>query len=96
MRVPMIVISPYAKPHHISHTLYNFGSILKFIEKTYHLGSLGTTDASSNSMEDTFDFKQRPLKFTRAPLPHPEPCAMKLTNPSSVDDLIRRDGGVPE
>jgi phospholipase C len=96
MRVPMIVISPYAKPHYISHTLYNFGSILKLIEKNFHLGSLGTTDASSNSMEDMFDFKQRPLKFTRAPIPKHMPCAGKLTNPGSVDDLIRRDGGIPE
>jgi phospholipase C len=32
-RVPMIVISPYAKPGYVSHVTYEFGSILKFIEK---------------------------------------------------------------
>ncbi|MGA8097702.1 MAG: alkaline phosphatase family protein, partial [Candidatus Cybelea sp.] len=50
-RVPMMVVSAYArqayptKPGYISHTQYEFGSILKFIEKVFALGSLGTTDA---------------------------------------------------
>ncbi len=37
-RVPLIVVSPYAKPANISHTVYVFGSILKFIEKTFAPG----------------------------------------------------------
>ena len=39
-RVPLIVISPYAKPHYISHVQHEFGSILKFVEETFALGSL--------------------------------------------------------
>jgi phospholipase C len=31
-RVPMIVVSPYAKPGYISHHTYDFGSILKFVK----------------------------------------------------------------
>jgi phospholipase C len=95
-RVPIVVISPFARPGYISNTHYNFGSILKLIEQTFGLGSLGTTDSTATSMEDVFDFNQTPNKFKPAPLPHPEPCAMKLTNPKQIEDLIRRDGGVPE
>jgi phospholipase C len=63
-RVPMIVVSPYARRHHISHTQYEFGSIIKFVEQTFGLPSLGTTDVRSTSMMDCFDFGQVPLKFT--------------------------------
>jgi phospholipase C len=68
-RVPMIVISPYAKSGYVSHTQYEFGSVLKFVEQEFGLGSLGTTDATSNSMDDVFDFSRSPIEFKAAPLP---------------------------
>ncbi|MGC2405901.1 MAG: alkaline phosphatase family protein [Candidatus Cybelea sp.] len=70
-RVPMILISPYAReaypstPGYISHTQYEFGSILKFIENVWGLGSLGTTDQRANSIVDCFDFTQPPRSFTK-------------------------------
>ena len=54
-RVPMIVASPYAKRGYVSHTQYEFGSILKFIEENWNLGSLGATDRRANSIGDVFD-----------------------------------------
>jgi phospholipase C len=72
-RVPMLVISPYARetsssqPGYISHTQYEFGSILKFAEETWNLGSLGTTDARATSIVDCFDFTQSPRPFTAIP-----------------------------
>jgi phospholipase C len=74
-RVPMIVISPYARTHFVSHTPYDFGSILKFVESTFGLGSLGTTDRSARSMDDAFDFRQTPSAFQTLPLPHANACA---------------------
>jgi phospholipase C len=53
-RVPMIVVSPYAKRGYVSHTQYEFGSILKFIEQNWNLGSLGATDQRANSIGDVF------------------------------------------
>src|SRR5258708_3610524 len=44
-RVPMIVVSPYAKPAYISHLTHDFGSILRFVETTFNLPSLGYADA---------------------------------------------------
>lgn len=69
MRVPMIVISPYAKPGYVSHTHYDFGSVLKFVEQSFELGSLGTTDATAHSMQDMFDFSQPAIPFRSYPLP---------------------------
>jgi phospholipase C len=62
-RVPMLVISPYTPRGLISHTQYEFGSILKFIEDNWNLGRLGTTDVRAASIGDCFDFGQRPRKF---------------------------------
>jgi hypothetical protein len=37
--------------------------MLKFIEKTYNLPSLGYADASADDLSDCFDFSQTPLTF---------------------------------
>ena len=44
-RVPLIVISPYARPAYISHLNHDFGSILNLIEHVFRLQSLGYADA---------------------------------------------------
>jgi phospholipase C len=67
LRVPMIVVSPYVTAGTISHTQYEFGSILKFVEGTFNLGSLGTTDARATSIGDMFNFKQKPRPFKTIP-----------------------------
>ena len=66
-RVPMIVISPYAKTGFVSHVPYEFGSILKFIETTYGLGSLGTTDQNASDLTDCFHFSAKPRAFRAIP-----------------------------
>ncbi|MGB7130802.1 MAG: alkaline phosphatase family protein [Candidatus Sulfotelmatobacter sp.] len=60
-RVPLIVISPYALPGHISSTQYEFSSVLKFIEELFGLPSLTSRDADANDTTDSFDFNQPPL-----------------------------------
>jgi len=68
-RVPLVVISPYAKPGYVSHTQYEFGSILKFVEQTFATGSLGTTDMRANSVSDMFNFSQRKRAFVQIKAP---------------------------
>jgi acid phosphatase len=41
-RVPMIVVSPYAKPGYVSHTYTDHVSVLKFIERNWHLSPLSS------------------------------------------------------
>jgi phospholipase C len=62
-RVPLIVISPYARPHYVSHVTHDFGSILKFIENNFSLGSLGYADSRAEDLLDCFDFDQVRLRF---------------------------------
>jgi len=66
-RVPLIVISPYAKAHYISHVPHEFGSILRFVEETFGLGSMHTTDERSDDLSDCFDFSQSPIPFQPIP-----------------------------
>lgn len=69
-RVPMIVVSPYVPRNEISHTVYSFGSILRYVEDTFGLGSLGTTDQTSRSIANVFDYKQQPRSFSAIPARH--------------------------
>jgi phospholipase C len=62
-RVPLIVVSPYAKRGYVSHVTHDFGSILKFTETVYSLPSLGYADAPADDLSDCFDFNQTPLTF---------------------------------
>jgi phospholipase C len=66
-RVPMLVISPYAKAGYVSHTQYEFGSIIRFIEDTFDLGRLNTTDTRAASIKDAFNFNQQPRPFSVVP-----------------------------
>jgi phospholipase C len=59
-RVPMLVISPYAKRGYISHYTYEFCSVLKFVEERWKLHHLTARDHWANDMRECFDFDQEP------------------------------------
>ncbi|HET6276670.1 MAG TPA: alkaline phosphatase family protein [Candidatus Cybelea sp.] len=64
IRIPMIIISPYAKKGWVSHVHYEHGSILKFIENRFDLAPLAASDKRATSPErDSFNFSQTPRKF---------------------------------
>ena len=84
-RVPMIVVSPYAKSGYVSHRRYELGSIVRFVEDNWHLPQLGTTDVrAADFVDDFFDFTQPPRKF--------EPTAGKY---SKVYFLQQRPSNLP-
>jgi len=68
-RVPLIVVSPYAKAATIDHTTHDFGSVLKFIETTFNLPSLGYADAPADDLSSCFTMTQTPLTFQSIPAP---------------------------
>jgi phospholipase C len=57
-RVPLLIISPYARRGYISHTQYEFSSFLKFAEERFGLQPLTVRDTMANDMTDSFDFSQ--------------------------------------
>jgi len=85
LRVPAMVISPYARPHFIDHQILSFDAYLKFIEDDF-LGGLrlnpktdGRPDPRPTVREDVpllgdltrdFDFNQKPLPALVLPI-HP-------------------------
>jgi hypothetical protein len=64
MRVPLLVISPYALSGVVSHTQYELSSVLKFVEELFGLPPLTERDAVANDITDAFNFSQTP----RSPL----------------------------
>lgn len=54
-RVPLIVVSPYAKRGYVSHVQMDYVSILRFIQWNYGLPSLNSRNALSNNMLDLFE-----------------------------------------
>ncbi len=67
-RVPLIVISPYARQGVVSHTVYEFSSVLQLIEAQFKLKPLGARDGVANSLLDMFDFAQTPAASLIRPL----------------------------
>ncbi len=76
-RVPLLVISPYAKRAFVAHTQYEFGSLLSFVEQVYGLRALSSSDSRANDLSDAFDFDQPPRPFTRIAAPHDERFFMR-------------------
>ena len=68
-RVPLIVISPWVKPHFVSHTNRELTSILKLIETRFGLPPLTARDAAADDMTEFFDFVNGPALLTPPPLP---------------------------
>jgi phospholipase C len=79
-RVPLLVISPYARRGRVSHVQYESTSILKFTEDTFGLARLGLADTRANSPEaDCFDFTHAPLDFV--PIEAPKNAAFFMRQP---------------
>jgi len=56
VRVPFAVISPYARPHFVSHVVQEHTAVTRFIEVVFDLPALTARDANSDALLDMFDF----------------------------------------
>ncbi|MBV9055458.1 MAG: hypothetical protein JO351_02320 [Candidatus Eremiobacteraeota bacterium] len=64
-RLPLLIVSPYARQGRVSHVVYEHGSILKFTEDVFGLGRLSASDTRAKTPAiDCFDFNQKPRPFT--------------------------------
>jgi uncharacterized protein (TIGR03437 family) len=64
IRVPGLVISPYARQGYIDHKTYSFESWLRIVEERFGIVPMTARDNMANDMTDAFDFTQQP----RAPV----------------------------
>jgi len=93
-RVPVMVISPFAKPHFISHVPRDYTAILAFVEQTFNVPSLTARDAfwkdPSRDMNEFFDFST-PALLT-APNGQPWTTVLPTQTPSGVCDRTKEAG----
>lgn len=95
IRVPCLIISPYAKKGagsggFVTHTQYEYGSILKFIEESFKLPYIGNsadgyTDERANSLSDSFDFTHSPRPFVPITAKYP---ASRFVNEPPSDEPV--------
>jgi len=67
LRIPMIIVSAYAKKHYVSHVHYEHGSILRWIENLFGLGQLSASDTRATPPDDAFNFNKAPRPFKVIP-----------------------------
>jgi phospholipase C len=60
MRVPLLVISPYAKEGVVDNHLGEFSTVLRFIEDNWGLSQLTHRDRDADNLSYAFDFSQDP------------------------------------
>jgi len=78
IRVPMMLVSPYAKKHFVSHRVYDHTSIVRFVEAKFVLPALSNRDANAEAPWEMFDFDE---------IPHAQPISVTIPeiDPSRVD-----------
>ncbi len=85
-RVPLLVISPYARAGYISHTTHEFSGFLKYTEETFGLQSLGTRDVMADDFADCFDYTQTPKPYVQIHLTYPGPFFVHSKDASPPDN----------
>ncbi len=69
MRVPCIIISPFAKKGIVQHAVREHSSITKFIETVYGLQSMTARDAQADDLTSALDMNQTPRPFSDFVMP---------------------------
>ncbi len=82
-RVPLLVVSPFAKRGYVSHETYDHTSILRFIQAKHRVPALTARDANARIPTDFFDFSRPPdlavPAFTEPPIDPVEAEYCRLT-----------------
>jgi phospholipase C len=65
LRVPMVIVSPYARPGYTDHQTASFNSMLAFIEHTFGLPPMSDGDRLAYDYSLAFNFAQRPMPGVR-------------------------------
>jgi phospholipase C len=104
-RVPLIVVSPYAKEDYVSNTVLTHTSLLAFVDYNWRLPALNSLVLHSNIPLDVFDFNQSypqgylarpPISFSGLGLPVPPSIyASSYPHPPSLAALFPLNPQVP-
>lgn len=89
-RVPLIVVSPFAKQSSVTHVQYETASVLRFMEDNFGLGRLNHADARAKDPAADpaiFDYKQKPRKFKKVSGAKPAGYWMQLERNSPIHGI---------
>jgi phospholipase C len=75
-------VSPFVKPHYVSHVTTDSTSWLALVEKRFNLKPLTARDAAASNMLDFFDFNTIPWK-----IPPSNPPATPVSRSTCYDGL---------
>jgi phospholipase C len=89
MRVPTVVVSPWAKPGFASHTVYDHTSLLATLERKWNLPALTYRDANANHLGDCL-VRTGPAPLAVPPSPFP---AVPLR--TELDSIACEQTGAP-
>jgi len=87
LRVPFIVVSPYAKKHYVGHQIYDHTSIMRFIQARFVMPAFTNRDANALAPWDMFDFENPPhatpptVELPSTPQSAFDACAQLFPNP---------------
>ena len=84
-RVPLLIVSPYAKEGYVTHVQYETASVLRFIEDNFGLPQLAKSDRrAADPAGDAFDYYQPPRKFKKIGGAKPASYWMRLERGSQA------------
>jgi phospholipase C len=83
LRVPALLVSPYARQGFVDHTVGDATSALRFILDNWKLPSLSDRDAAATSIADAFDFTAPPRPARLLPI-RPAPTVVTPGSSSAV------------
>ncbi len=89
VRVPLIVVSPYAKKGYVGHATYDHTSIARFIEAKFKIPAVSNRDANADAMMDLFDFST-PQQLTPPTIPD---AVVDPTGLQFCESTYPHDGG---
>jgi phospholipase C len=92
IRVPGLIVSPYARQGHVSHVIFDHTSVLAFVERKWNLPAMTYRDANANDLTDLVDLNalaaRRPtfpvLPRLAAPGDTAEALACSTSGPGTV------------
>jgi phospholipase C len=92
IRVPGLIVSPYSKRRHVSHTVFDHTSVLALLERKWNLPAMTYRDANANDLTELVDLhamaRSRPifpaLPPLAAPGDTPEALACSTSGPGTI------------
>jgi phospholipase C len=85
-RIPLLVVSPYARHGYVSHVTHEPSGFLTYIEKIFGLPNLGSRDVLADDYSDCFDYTQTPAPYVKVQTRHTADYLIHLKPSGAPDD----------